>query len=157
MQSERKVWCLESCCCDYSHSNLKAVDFTKAQSMQSLPFPFQLYDIALSMCTQPRPTMICLWSPSWYVMGFLQRIPPSPHHVMDAGAEPHAPTCLSFQPIMCMAFLTMHWSSSLLQSFHHQNVFFSWPCEQGIMCTSVACLPNDKLPSRLRDSFAPTI
>jgi hypothetical protein len=53
---------------------------------------------------------------------------------------------LFFWLIVCMASLAVHWSSSMLWSFHHRKMLPSWPCEQGIISTSVAYLPKDKLP-----------
>jgi hypothetical protein len=79
---------------------------------------FRLHNIALPMCNQHRPGMISLWSPSWYILGILRGIPPLFHHIMDTDTDPHVPFAFSCL-IVCMSFLTMHWSLSLLWSFHN--------------------------------------
>jgi hypothetical protein len=70
----------------------------------------------VSMCSAPTKYDLPLIT-SCCNLGILRGIPPLFRHIMDAGTDPHVPTCPSFQLIECMAFLTMHWSSSLLWSF----------------------------------------
>jgi hypothetical protein len=53
----------------------------------------------------------------------------------------HLPFCWS---IVLMASLAMPWSLSLLWSFHPWKIP-SRPCERGIISTTEACLPKDKL------------
>jgi hypothetical protein len=61
-----------------------------------------------------------------------------------------------FWPIMCMASLTVHWNSSPPEVSTIGRFSLS-PHEQGIMYTSVACLPKGELPGQPKDSFTSTI
>jgi hypothetical protein len=131
-------------------SEPKVVAIPKDQPKLSLPCSFWdpatrhgIASVYLAPTRHDLPSITIMIHP-----GVSQRIPPLFHHVMDSHSSSY--TSWLIWPIKYSASQTMHWSSSLLRSFHLWRCFPSRPCEKGIIPTSVACLSKDNLPQNKR-------